>query len=310
MFPSQTQLIRIPGKKNWKPVLISTLLHGNETTGFQALKILFEKWGTAEWLRPVWILYGNPEAAREFVRHLPHQPDFNRIWGSEHPISQQFLPELLRGNFAFCIDIHNTTGINPHYSALTRTDSLTLGLSSLFSPLAVHFTTPPGTLTGALAPHFTSITIECGQSGSIKTEQEISEFLAQAIHLETAPQYHSHKNRIQLFESFAQIKILSGASFSFEGQHASSDFKFARNFDQANFTSYSEGHIFAWKKSKELRLQILTSLGEDVSDEYFDQDGYTVKVKKSFTPSLLTQAPEIVRSDCLGYVMNPIYHPS
>ena len=79
-------LIHLKGEKS-QPLFISTLLHGNEVTGFAALQEILKKYKTLP--RDLLIFIGNVEAASYNVRTLKHQRDFNRIW-SDKEINELF----------------------------------------------------------------------------------------------------------------------------------------------------------------------------------------------------------------------------
>ena len=64
-----------------------------------------------------------------------------------------------------CIDIHNNTGLNPHYAAVNRIRSDYLRLASLFSTKVAYFTIPMGTLSHSMSEFCPSLTLECGQAG-------------------------------------------------------------------------------------------------------------------------------------------------
>ena len=60
------------------PLFVSTLLHGNETSGWDAVRRIA---GRGEAYEFSWMLFlGNVEAAAQGARSLPGQGDFNRIW--------------------------------------------------------------------------------------------------------------------------------------------------------------------------------------------------------------------------------------
>ena len=165
-------LIEIKGRRE-PPLFVSILLHGNETTGLDAIQLILNKYRQRELPRGILLFVGNVAAARLGVRKLPGHPDMNRIWpGTELPDSaeQHLAAEVVararaHGCFA-TIDIHNNTGLNPHYGCVNKLDSPYLQLASLFSRTVVYFTRPHGVLSLAMAQLCPATTIECGQAGS------------------------------------------------------------------------------------------------------------------------------------------------
>ena len=85
-------LIRIPGAS--KPSLfLSVLLHGNETSGWNAVARLLED--KPHLPRDILLFIGNLDAAAVGKRVLTGQPDYNRIWcnydGTEGELERQVL---------------------------------------------------------------------------------------------------------------------------------------------------------------------------------------------------------------------------
>jgi succinylglutamate desuccinylase len=72
-------LIHLPGRRT-PPLFISVLLHGNEDTGVVALQSVLRAYGKRPLPRALSILVGNVAAAREGLRRLDDQPDYNRVW--------------------------------------------------------------------------------------------------------------------------------------------------------------------------------------------------------------------------------------
>ena len=68
-------LILLKGRRD-PPLFVSTLLHGNETTGFEAIKILLRRYLQSELPRSMLLFIGNVQAAEQGLRSLPGQSDF------------------------------------------------------------------------------------------------------------------------------------------------------------------------------------------------------------------------------------------
>jgi succinylglutamate desuccinylase len=154
-------LIHLHGQR--EPALfVSLLMHGNETVGWEAIRRLLPDFDVGGGDRPLprslSIFIGNVRAAAAGVRHLPEQPDFNRVWpGSElpatpvHAVMRSVVDRMAaRGLFA-SIDLHNNTGTNPHYACVNVVDNQFLHLATLFSRTVVYFTHPRGVQSLAMA---------------------------------------------------------------------------------------------------------------------------------------------------------------
>ena len=156
VLPGPT-LLHLPGRQH-RPLFVSVLLHGNETSGLEAVQQLLKKYAERSLPRALSVFFGNIEAARHRLRRLEHQPDFNRIWpGTLHDACPESalvaaVTEIMRRRQVFAsIDVHNTTGLNPHYACVNRLDLRFLRLASLFGRLVIFFTHPKGTQTAARA---------------------------------------------------------------------------------------------------------------------------------------------------------------
>ena len=156
LFPEPT-LFHLPGKHK-QPLFISVLLHGNETTGFYALQKLLVKHHHLELPRSLSIFLGNTQAASLGLRRLESQPDYNRIWPGtelaeteEAQITQQIVNIMAKRKIFASVDVHNNTGLNPHYACINKLDNQFLQLANLFGRLVVYFTRPKGVQSGAFA---------------------------------------------------------------------------------------------------------------------------------------------------------------
>lgn len=86
-------LIHLKGRRA-SALFVSLLLHGNETTGWDAVTRLLRSYdiggGVRSLPRSVSLFIGNVAAAAQGVRRLDGQPDYNRVWpGSEEPASTE-----------------------------------------------------------------------------------------------------------------------------------------------------------------------------------------------------------------------------
>ena len=150
-------LIHLRGRR-MPPLFVSVLLHGNEDTGWLAAQAVLLKYTASGLPRALSLFIGNIEAARSGQRRLDGQPDYNRVWpGSEqaHPAESAMMQKVVdtmraRGVFA-SIDIHNNTGLNPHYACVNRLDHEFLHLALLFSRIVVYFIRKRGVQSAGLA---------------------------------------------------------------------------------------------------------------------------------------------------------------
>lgn len=301
-------LVHLTGK-NEAPLFISVLLHGNEPTGLLAVQALLKKYQDRPLPRSLSIFFGNTQAAGLGLRRLDHQPDFNRIWpGTELPdspetrMTQQIVDEM-RGRKVFAsIDIHNNTGLNPHYACVNKLDDKFLQLASLFGRLIVYFTRPKGVQSAAFAELCPSVTLECGKPGQQHGVEHALEFINSCLNLTDFPEHPVHPQDIDLYHTVAQVKIADTIKFSF--QEAGADLILDKDLDRMNFNEMPAGTVWGTVDGRtEMPLVALDDNAQNISDRFFRiQDGELSITRKSM-PSMLTLDENVIKQDCLCYLM-------
>jgi succinylglutamate desuccinylase len=313
-------LIHFQGDR--QPALfVSILLHGNETTSWLAMRELLRKYhGQGRRLpRSLSLFIGNIEAARYRQRHLPEQPDYNRIWNLCHEpdsllkaspeqlIAQEVITEMRsRGVFA-SIDIHNNTGRNPHYGCITRLDKHSLQLARLFSKIVVHYTSPKTVQSYAFGEFCPAIVVECGQPDLADGTAHALEYVETCLNLESFDNLHDAAIAdIDLFHTVAIVKVPEEINFSFN-HHPNDDITFPAEMDCLNFRELAIGAKFGKAKTERAYLLALSEEGEEIGDRYFQIENGEIILKSSVMPSMLTLNTDIIRQDCLCYLMERLH---
>ncbi|HYD49279.1 MAG TPA: M14 family metallopeptidase, partial [Terriglobales bacterium] len=232
-------LIHLPGRRE-QPLLVSTLLHGNEDTGFRALQSVLRRYRDQSLPRALSLFIGNVEAARYGLRKLDAQPDFNRVWlggerrgYAEENVALEVLDQMQRRALFASIDVHNNTGRNPHYVCATHLEAPALHLATLFSRIVVYFTTPKGTQAEAFGSLCPAVTVECGKPGVTGGELHAAEYIEACLHLSALPAHPVPPQDIDLFHTVAVVKVRDEVSFSFGGGEAGAIFD--AEIDRFNF---------------------------------------------------------------------------
>lgn len=313
VLPGPT-LIHLPGRHT-PPLFVSVLLHGNEDTGWQAAQTVLKKYATAELPRALSLFIGNVEAARSGLRRLDGQPDYNRVWpGSEeaHPAELAMMQQVVdamrtRGVFA-SLDIHNNTGLNPHYACVNRLDQPFLHLATLFSRIAVYFIRPRGVQSAAFAELCPAVTVECGKPGTPGSVEHAAAFMEACLHLSEFPQHPVAPHDVDLFHTVATVKVPDEASFGFGIPAA--DIDFVPELDHFNFRELAHGDRWGWVKAgSSARLQVLDESGADIGDRLFDYRQNEIRLRRPLMPAMLTRDERVIRQDCLCYLMERIRMP-
>ncbi|MEE9258754.1 MAG: M14 family metallopeptidase [Nitrospinaceae bacterium] len=306
-------LIHIPGRTD-PPLFVATLLHANETTGLEAIQKLLSDYRDSgrELPRSLMVFIGNVSAARENLRHLSGQPDYNRIWdghgfqGEKSP-ERQMVEEVTQrakasGIFA-SIDIHNTSGRNPHHACVNRIDPRMIHLGSLFSRTLVYFKRPGSVQSIAFSKFCPAITLEAGKPGEDYGVRHIAEFLELCLNLKSLPDSLEHPDNLNIYHSIAQVRVPKHSTVGFEDGSKNSDFRFIENLDKVNFTDLPANSLLGWRLNPELALSVKDEEGNEVADNYFTYDNGEIRLKREIVPSMFTTNERIIYQDCLGYLM-------
>lgn len=303
-------LIDLPGLEQ-RPLFVSVLLHGNEHSGLLAAQQVLRRHATRELHRSLLLFIGNIAAAAADVRTLPDQADYNRVWPGtllpdrpEARLAQRVFDYAAERRPFASVDIHNNTGLNPHYACITRLEPQFIALARLFSRTIVHFERPLGVQASAFARLCPAITVECGKTGGDAGAAHAAELIAACLSLAQLPSHDLEPSDVDLLRTFAIVRTPEHASFSFDGSLA--DFRFRRDLDHLNFSELSVGESLGRLGERDARLMVLPGDGFASTPEYFDYRDGNIRLTQSVIPSMLTQDANAIRLDCLCYLMHRI----
>jgi hypothetical protein len=312
-------LIHLPGDR--PPALfVCVLMHGNETVGWEAIRGLLaerhRRFGRVQSPRALSLFLGNLAAAAQGLRHLPGQPDYNRVWpGSELPETPEhaLMAEVMevmaqRGVFA-SIDLHNNTGCNPHYACVDRLDPPYLHLATLFSRIVVYFTSPKGVQAQALSRLCPAVTLECGKVGERHGVEHARDYLDACLHLSSVPVHPVAAHDLDLFHTVAQVLVPDGVAFGFDPGEApaAGAIQFSPDLDRLNFRELPAGTALGRLRGHGARLEVRDGDGRDQAARYLEVQDGELRLRVPVMPSMLTRDALVIRQDCLGYLMER-YH--
>lgn len=297
-------LIHLPGRHQ-QPLFVSVLLHGNEDTGWEAMRALLAKYRDRELPRALSLFIGNVQAARDGVRHLDGQSDFNRVWkggDSEEARAAQKVLGVMRERKVFAsIDIHNNTGFNPHYACINVLQHAFLHLATLFSRTVVYFISPDTVQSRAFSELCPAVTVECGKSGQSHNTAHALEFVEAALHLDHFPEQPLATSDYELFHTVATVKVPQQVNFGFGERQA--ELLFPADLDQLNFRELPVGTELGRIVEQTARLEAWSETGDDVAAEFFSVENGSLVTRRPVMPSMLTLNEEVIRQDCLCYLM-------
>ncbi|MET0117904.1 MAG: M14 family metallopeptidase [Sedimenticola sp.] len=305
-------LIHLEGAR--QPALfVSVLMHGNEPTGWEAVRQLLGTYGEGSRHGPlprsVSLFIGNVAAASRGLRRLDGQPDYNRVWpgcenasGQEHDMMARVVEIVLeRGVFA-SVDIHNNTGLNPHYACVNVIDNRFLHLAAMFSRTVVYFIRPCGVQSLAMSKHCPAVTLECGRPGQAHGVEHAREFLDACLHLSDFPRHPVSEHDVDLFHTVAVVKVNEEVSFGFGSSET--DLRFDEDLELFNFRELTRGtRLGRVMLPGSPGIEARDEQGRDVTDRYFEVEGGDLRLRLPVMPSMLTRDERVVRQDCLCYLM-------
>ncbi len=313
-FVEDHTLVHLKGKIE-RPLFVSILQHGDEVTGWDAIKALIAN-HEKNLPRSIYLLFGNVKAAALNTRQLANQPDFNRCWPGLHKQNHEvakklaYITNMMAKIKPFAsIDIHNNSGRNPHYAGINSLNGEFVNLASLFSETIIHFTSPDGIQSGAFAPFCPSVTIECGMSGTADGIEQTLTFLENLIHLSTLKRIPGVAEHQQVLNIFSTVKVKPEISIGIDGdENETVDFLINDDLDYLNFHLIEAGTVFGRTTKSDLPMPfaVTDQIGHDITDHYFEQHGDEVRIKQKVVPAMITQSIKAIRLDCLCYLMHPL----
>lgn len=298
------------------PLFITCLQHGNEPSGFEAVQMILRKYRAGTLPRSVWLFVANTRAAAEGKRLVVGQQDYNRCWpgtmvpdGKEIQLLQEVVDTVCRTPIFASVDLHNNTGQNPHYGCVNRLDHSFLQLATLFSRTVVYFTQPCGVQSLAMSEYTPSVTLECGKVGDRVALDHAVTFLDACLHLHHIPDQKVQAQDIHLLQTKATVKVVAGTTFGFGG--TANQVNFRQDIDLHNFGSIPAGSVIAKiKPGVPMPLCVTNNHGTQITEDFFRIEGGALKANRSFIPSMASTDVDVVRQDCLFYVMEELALPS
>ena len=276
--------LRKPGAP---PLFVSVLLHGNETSGWDAVRHLSDEIAK----RSVLLFVGNVEAARIGTRRLDGGLDFNRVWDRgdtpEAAIAAEVTAFARTAEPYLAVDVHNNTGDNPPYAVVTDTRPQTLSAARAFAHRALLTAQPEGFLTRRFADFCTALTIEVGMPDQAASTERATAFLA---HLLANGLPDDDPGDLSLFETTARVLLVDGAVLDPAAQ-------------RFNFHPAPAGTPLTLAG----RLLAEGPNGSDVTAAHLDVENGVTVLKRRTHIAMYTGSERSAREDCLCYLLKPLH---
>ncbi len=304
-------LVRVPGRGEQQGRAVATLLHGDESTGAEAILTILRQRITYPF--DLYVVFGNIPAALADDgfehRFLDDQEDFNRIWGIGEPTTRQrlaadaILGRLQQADLESCVDIHNNSGDNPFYAIVMDEKPETLHLATRFTTTLLHWDLSAFTLMEAMKDHCAAIAVECGLPGLPESRAFAIDGLRRYLGALPLP---TERIRVDfdLLRGLRKVTVRPEVRFRFGGELGDDvDFVVAEGADRANFVEVAAGHVVGHvHPGGALPLTVTASDGTDVTRQHVAvEDGRVVLLHRA-TPVMMTRTIAAARKDCLFYL--------
>ena len=302
-------VIDITGKDTSRTRVMTTLIHGNEPSGFIA-SYLWLKSGEVP-ATNVRIIICNPETAQHkpiFTRrYVGDCEDLNRYFGTKVQPDDKVqlranqIKELIKEvNPEAIIDLHNTSGLSPAFALSTVEDEDHLDLSGLFTSMVMYMSLNVGSLC---EQDFgvPIITIECGGADEILSHEVATEGLHDYFSLDCL---FTHRQReVNLYYHPMRIELIGDASVSFANHKLfTTDITFICEIEQFNSHPTPKGEFLGWYEDEgKLPLKAIDDKGVDQIDKLLTVDAGRIYANCKFQMFMATTNQDIATNDCITY---------
>jgi hypothetical protein len=154
----------------------------------------------------------------------------------------------------------------------------------------------------AMATLGPSVTLECGKVGQTRGADHAQSYVEACLRLSEHPQHPVAAHDLDLYHTVATVKVPPEVSFGFGV--AGLDLELADDLERLNFRELPAGTLFARATAAAgLPLDVRDERNREVADRYFAVAGGEVRTRCVVMPSMLTRNEQVIRQDCLCYLM-------
>lgn len=301
--------VALPGRDRSRLRVVSTLLHGNEPSGFRAIGRYLRS--GSEPATDLLCFFGSVRAALiapGFAhRTLPSGHDLNRCFkppfrDAEGRLAAEVLERLQERPPEALVDLHNTSGRGPAYGVLMSRDHRSQQIAGLWSRHAVVTDLRLGALTEATTERFPSAVVECGGRDDPAADGLAWYGLRAFADRESL---FEGKLALELFEHPVRIEVCLGCEIAFAAEPvAGVDITLYPDLDRYNFGTIDAGEPIGWLGPRGLAaLQLRRASGVGSAEPLLALRSQRLVAARPFRPLMITTQPDIAKSDCLFYAV-------
>ncbi|QOL26956.1 succinylglutamate desuccinylase/aspartoacylase family protein [Thalassotalea sp. LPB0316] len=299
--------ITCPDSDQW--YVITTLLHGNEPSGFIALHQWLNQrpWQNKVNLRFIICSVEAAQATPLFShRFLPGGKDINRCFNHqenrEYYLRANIIEQAIRQvSPVLVVDMHNTSGSSPAFCVSSHMTKQHLKLASFFCDNVILSHIALGALM-EIDIDCPVITLECGGCQDIQANKVA--FDAIAILANSVDLTLSHKQAIKVIHHPMRLQLAKDTDLVFALEDKGDDgVTIIENITQFNYGVCRAGQILGWLDHMGLENLVLIDENQNnVIDDYFYFEDSRLIAACDFQIFMATTDIAIAQSDCLFYI--------
>lgn len=299
-------VIHIPGKHRGCRI-VTTLLHGNEPSGLEAVhRLLTEKFVPYVDTK---IIIVSVHAAREEPvfshRSFPNGKDLNRCFrppyqGVEGKLAKQIIDYVVSEQPEAVIDLHNTSGSGPAFTVSARQCPEHIALASHFSRWFIHTKIQLGSLMEVPLP-CPIITVEAG--GALDEDASRHAYTGLHSFLRHKDIYQQQQEVERLLEP-KRLEIHQNTSLAYADRPVfGANITLCQDIEQHNFGVTPPGTVLGWVDHDKLE-HFRIGGGNAPINRYFDAKSNELVVVRPMRFFMITSRVDIAKSDCLLYFVD------
>lgn len=303
--------IHLHGKERSRCRAVTTLLHGNEPSGFVALfNIIKQK------IKPLVDMHFfvlSVDAAKQspgfIYRMLPHHKDLNRCFNREQgdkeseKLASDLLDILATLKPESLVDIHNTSGSSPSFGVTTFVDEKHDSLVSLFTHRMIVSDLRLGALMEVSSDAMPTVTIECGGAQDSKANLVATEGLIRYMTVEDVLDHEHSEVTLELFHNPIRLELKEGSDIAYGNHSLMQDgVTLLPQIEDYNFGYVESGTALGFVSGALTdNLSAHRTDGTECLTDYFALDKESLYTSERLKLFMVTTNPEIARKDCLLY---------
>ena len=299
----------IKGSDTSRTRVVTTLIHGNEPSGFIAIHQLLQ-----ENIKPavnIRFIISNTEAAKlspEFShRYLVSGQDLNRFFSNQDESAgiieraQQIKQAIVEVKPEAVVDLHNTSGLSPAFGVAIDNNDQTLDLISLFTNKVIL----TGLRVGAIMEQNLSapiVTIECGGAGQVQSHQLAYTGLSKFVFDTNI--FDRHASQVEIHQHPCRVELIANTSIAFGREYLpTADVTLRVDAEKLNDKLTPQGELIGWYKGKEeLPFTVKNEQGVEQVNAMFVLQNNCIYTKQPIQVFMATTNVDIASNDCLFYV--------